>query len=762
MANPTAGDYYIVPVNAPSMALDVNGNDKSNGANVQIWTRHTGDAQVFRISFRQNGTAQITSRYTGKSLDLPNGSLVSGANIQMWTDNDGRNQEWAFTEKSTVSIGGVTYKTYEIHVATATTLCIDVNGGGTSAGSNVQVWTRNDGNNQRWALIPVPPFRTGGVYEIRSVMKTSMAVDIAGGSTANGANCLLYSSHGGNNQKFVFVDEGNGWSIRNVASGKYVDVYGSNFTSGTNVQSWVDNDGRNQRWAVTTYGTATVNGTTCQVVSLGAGNARAYMMDAERALTTNDTNIIIWADNGNDNQRWALYPTWAVDPHMPAPHSMGFGSTPTSNPGSSYGPLASNQQISARYYPMWSCADAWATSGPNSYQWRYRYRYMRSSNSSWEDWGSWTSWLTALVTRNGQKSTVTQGLPVSFSLASRKVCQIQFEVRACGIGELALLYGATSSCTGTFYYRQNVSFGDSTWSPEGLRVACSTDYPYGTTNLYVKSVKWGGKERLTGEVAVKQLDDSTSFVIPQSKLNAIPPDGTTATIVFDYGTDQCARFGGVTQTRTTSITLNSSTAEQVSFADGPGMTLDATVRNIGTTRMWMVTDGQATELTRVAVSGDQWTFRVPYPFNKDYEIVTSGTSSDGETFYVGRVQRHESKSAHAWTLPDGTSVAIEVREGEPLVTEFSIDAEYEANVLNARPWETVSFGETRKGRFSIEGATIQGVTGSGFEDVEALVGKHAVYRSPAGDVCDVAVLSCSRTAHKRWADVSVTMAREAV
>lgn len=762
MANPAAGDYFIIPVNATNMALDVNGNDKSNGANVQIWNRHSGDAQVFRISYRANGTAQITSRYTGKSLDLPGGNIVSGANIQMWTDNDGRNQEWEFAQKSTVTISGTTCTTYEIHVATATTLCIDVNGGGTSAGSNVQVWTRNDGNNQRWALLPVPPFRSGGVYEIRSMMKTSMAVDIAGGSTANGANCLLYSSHGENNQKFIFVNEGNGWSIRNVASGKYLDVNGGTFSNGTNVQSWVDNDGRNQRWAVTTYGTATINGTKCQVVSLGAGNATTYMMDAESALTTNNTNIIIWSNNEGDNQRWALYPTWAVDPHMPAPNSMGFGSSISANPGTSYGPLASSQQINARYYPMWSCADAWATSGPNSYQWRYRYRYMRSSNSSWEDWEAWTSWLTALITRNGQKSSITQGLPISFAISSRKVCQIQFEVRACGIGDLALLYGATSSCTGTFYYRQNVTIGSSAWSPEGLRVACSTDYPYGTTNLYIKSVKWGGQERLTGEVAVKQLDDSTSFLIPQDKLKAIPSDQVSVTLTFDYGTDQCARFGGATQTRTTTVSLDTTTAETVTFAEGPGMTLDATVRNIGNTRMWIVADDQAIELKRVAVSGSNWTFRVIYPFNKDYEIVTSGISSNSDTFYVDRKQRREKNSAHGWILSDGTAVAIEAREGEPLSTDFNIDSIYEANVLNARPWEAVSFGETRKGQFTVEGATVKGVTSSSFEDVENLVGKHAVYRSPAGDICDVAVVSCSRVAHKYWAEVTVTMVREAM
>lgn len=762
MANPAAGDYYIIPVVNTSKALDVSGGSLSDGANVQIYAKNQTDAQVFRLSFRANGTAQITSRLTGKSLDIPNANLVSGANVQMYTDNDSRAQEWTLAQKSTVSISGTSYATYEIYLTRATTLCMDVYGAGTSDGTNVWVYTRNDSNAQRWAFVPVSPFRSGGIYEIKSSLKTSMNVDIAGGSTADGANCQLYSDNDTNAQKFVFVNEGNGWSIRNVASGKYVDVSGGTLRDGTNVQSYVDNDTRAQRWRVDTYGTTNVSGVTCQLVRIGAGNGTAYRMDVDLALATSGRNIQIYQNNSTGAQLFALYPTWAVDPHMPTPHTLGFGNTTSANPSTGHWLLGSSQAVSGRFYPMWSCADAWATSGPNSYQWRYRYRYMRSSNSSWEGWGGWTSWQTAAVTRSGQKSTVTQGLPVSFSLASRKVCQIQFEVRACGVDSLALLYGATASCTCTFYYRQNVTIGNSAWSPEGLRVACSTDYPYGTTNIYVKSVKWGGRERLKGEVAVKQLDDSTSFLIPQSHLNAIPPDGAAVTLVFDYGTDQCSRFGGATQTRTTTVSLDTTTAETVTFAQAEGMTLDATVNNIGTTRMWMVTDGQATELPRIRVSGSNWTFRVPYPFNKDYEIVTAGTSSDGSRFYVDRVTRREKKAAHAWTLSDGTAVAIELREGQPLTTDHSVEAVYEANVLNARPWEAVSFAETRKGRFSIEGATVEGVTGSTFEDVEAIVGEHAIYRSPAGDVCEVAILSCSRTAHKRWAGVSVTMVREAV
>lgn len=756
MANPTAGDYYIIPVVNTGKALDVSGNDRNNGANVQIYAINRTDAQVWRLSYRSNGTAQITSRFTGKSLDIPGGNLVSGANVQMWTDNDTRAQEWTLSEKSTVTVDGTSYATYEVYLTQATTLCMDVYGAGSTDGTNVWVYTRNNTNAQRWAFVPVLPFRSGGIYEVKSTINTGMNVDIAGGSTTNGANCQIYPDNDTNAQKFIFTNEGNGWSIRNVASGKYVDVSGANFRDGTNVQSYENNGTRAQRWSVTTYGTQTVSGVNCQIVALGAANGSTYYMDVTAGIAATNKNIQIYHDNDTRAQRFVLYPTWAVDPHMPAPYSLGF-------PGTSYGPLGSNGQIDARYYPQWSCADAWATSGPNSYQWRYRYRYMKSSNSSWEAWGSWTAWTTAQVTRSGVTSKVTQGLPVAFSLASRKCCQIQFEVRTCGVDELSLLYGATSSCTGTFYYRQNVTLGSAAWSPEGIRVACSTDYPYGSTNIYVKSVKWGNKEHMVGgEVAFKQLDDSTSFLIPQSSLDSVPSDGQQVTLTFDYGSDQCARWGGVTQTRNVTVSLDSTEAETVTFEEAEGRTLVASVTNIGTTRMWIVRDGLIMECPVESKSGSLWRFRVAYPFNCDYAVVTAGTSSDGERFYVDRKDRHETGACHAWTLADGTSVAIELREGTPLTTDSSVDALYDERFLNAREWGVVSFSETRKGKFTVEGAVVDGKSEATYADIEALVGEHASYRSPSGDICDVAVLSCSRKSHREWSEVSVTMAREAV
>ena len=53
-----------------------------------------------------------------------------------------------------------------------------------------------------------------GLYEIRSALLESMALDIAGGSTAKGANVQIYANNDTNAQKYRITEETAGhWSI---------------------------------------------------------------------------------------------------------------------------------------------------------------------------------------------------------------------------------------------------------------------------------------------------------------------------------------------------------------------------------------------------------------------------------------------------------------------------------------------------------------------------------------------------------------------
>lgn len=749
MANPSAGSYFLVPANATGKVLDVTGGTLKDGSNVGVYAKNNQDNQIWKLSYRSDGTAQISNRLTGKCADVTGGTLSAGTNVQLWTDNDGRAQKWTLTEKSTVTISGTSYATYEILLtATAslsTKLCMKA---GTS---NVIVAARADESAQRWAFVPIPAFKSGGVYEIRSKADTTMCADVEGASKANGANVLLWKKNHNNNQKWVIVNEGNGWSVRNVASGKYMDVEGGTIASGKNVCSYQDNDQRNQRWAITTYGTATCDGQTCETVSFGAGNATSFMMDAEGASTSNSTNLIVWASNGGGNQRWYLWPTWAEDEFMPAPYSLGITEgEATADWGST---------MTALVHPTWKCAQAYANSGPNGYQIRTRTRKMSATTSTYGSWTDWTAWDTASVTRSGVKSTLTRGVTMSMT-NSYKAMQLQFEVRATGVkessGNYSLLYGASKTYTVTLAPAPGITLSNTKWSAKGLNIAYSAVYPF-TSIVYLDEVRLSGRNILKAPIKFTAYDDTTSITVPVDKLFTLPQAGSSITLVYSYGTDVRSRFNGnETSGPHTVINITGGMSVTPTFVMD-GYMLKATFPELGNTRVWATSGFDTVECEKISTSNGNSTFAVLFPIGTEYTLFASGY--DASSWFAWSANRTEKvPSAHVWNW-DGGEALLQVREGTPITTQDVIEAEYQAWLLSARPYETVGFTEGRKHHFTAVGAVAAG-TDSNRVDFEVIPGVHALYRSPAGDMVPVAVLSVDRESHVNWTEISVSMARE--
>ena len=741
MANPARGNYVIVPASATGKALDVSGGSLVDGANVQVYTANATDAQVFQLTYRSDGTAQIANRLTGKCVDVQGGTLSAGTNVQMYTDNDTRAQSWDITEKSTVTIGGTSYATYELAIAESS-FCMK------AGSSNVTIASRANENAQRWAFVPVEPFKSGGVYEMRSKIDTSKCADVASASKANGANVQLYSCNHTNAQKWLFTNEGSsGWSIRNIASGKYMDVEGASFADGTNVQSYQDNDTRAQRWAVTTYGTVEVDGETCQVVRLGAGNASSYVLDVTSASTSNGANIQVYQSNNTDAQRWVLWPTWAEDEFMPSPFNLGITEGTAAFTWSS--------SMSATVHPCWECAPAYATSGPNGYQVRTRTRKMSASTSTWGGWSSWSSWDVANVTKDGQRNVLTQGVTLSMT-NSYKAMQLQFQVRATGVAETSLLYGAAASRIVTVCPKPSIDFSTATLSAGGISIGYSADYDKGSVSVYLEDIAIGGHGVLKEPIDFTVLDSTQAVTVPIDSLTAIPASGVSMTLKYGVGTDQMLRFEGVSSDTVTVSYASGGTTVTPTFS-ASGYSLAASFPDAGDTRVWVSAGWGTVECEKVSTSNGTSTFDVPFPMGTEYRIFATGHS--GTSWFAWTGTRAETiRPAHVWSWYGGSSV-LEVREGEPITTQDTVDADSESWVLSSRPYETVGFSGTRKHRFTAVGAVFSG-TRSGRGDFELLPGVHAVYRSPAGDVVPVAVLSVDREANSGWTEISVSMARE--
>ena len=76
---------------------------------------------------------------------------------------------------------------------------LDVNGGVSANGTNVQQYDSNGTYAQKWIAVK----NSDGSYTFQSALAENAVLDVNGGSSANGTNVQLYTSNGTNAQKWV-------------------------------------------------------------------------------------------------------------------------------------------------------------------------------------------------------------------------------------------------------------------------------------------------------------------------------------------------------------------------------------------------------------------------------------------------------------------------------------------------------------------------------------------------------------------------------
>ncbi|WP_200942816.1 PQQ-dependent sugar dehydrogenase [Cellulomonas sp. Root485] len=112
--------------------------------------------------------------------------------------------------------------------------CLDVRGGVSTDGTQVQLYSCSGGAPQTWT-------RTG-----QTLRAYGKCLDVSGGSTADGAKVHIWTCNGGANQSWTAQSDG---TLRNALSGKCLDVYGNNSADGTVVHQWsCIANAANQKW----------------------------------------------------------------------------------------------------------------------------------------------------------------------------------------------------------------------------------------------------------------------------------------------------------------------------------------------------------------------------------------------------------------------------------------------------------------------------------------------------------------------------------
>ncbi|BCU79789.1 RICIN domain-containing protein [Luteolibacter sp. LG18] len=137
-----------------------------------------------------------------------------------------------------------------------------------------------------------------GTYRLFN-RKSNKALDVNGGSTADGTPAVQWGYDGGSDQKWTFTDQGNGqYQILGVASGKALEVMGNGTGDGPAIDIWPWNGGNNQKWTVTPAGDG--------FYRLTPMHATGKAADVSGASTADGASVIQWNYTGGTNQQWLI------------------------------------------------------------------------------------------------------------------------------------------------------------------------------------------------------------------------------------------------------------------------------------------------------------------------------------------------------------------------------------------------------------------------------------------------------------------------
>lgn len=260
------------------LSLD-SSHKNEEGCNVLQLSSSGRDDQLWRAEV-YNNKLMFINVHSNYLLDCYGGYADNGTNIQVWSRNNSKAQLFELKPET---------------IKTKGTRTITV--------GNVSVTEHTYDNGDRYYVV------SEGMYIIQSCSGSNQVLDVVGGGKDNGVNVNSWSSNGTNWQKWQFVRTENGiYKIINVNSGKCLEVAGQDTNvNGGNVQQWDYVGGNNQKWKLW----LTKDN---KLVFLNLATQRALNITGDTA--TNGANVTIQDRNLSANQSWTLRRTSKqIDPN---------------------------------------------------------------------------------------------------------------------------------------------------------------------------------------------------------------------------------------------------------------------------------------------------------------------------------------------------------------------------------------------------------------------------------------------------------------
>lgn len=291
------GIYKIKTALDPNMVLDISAGSRENNANLQIWSDSNVKQQRFFIKYLGNGSYKIRPVHSRKALDVDNAEQKIETNVKQYEAYNSEAQQWIIKEDE---------NGYYNIISKCNYLYLDVQSGQANNGANVQMYLNNGTNAQKFIFEKMEePAIEDGIYEIQMAKDKTKVLDISAGSFENSANLQIWTRDNVNQQKFsiIYNEQERNYIIKAVHSGKVLDVAGGHSTNCTNVQQYDANETNAQKWKIEDLGDGTYN-----IISQCGG----LYLDVDGGRISNGTNVHIYENNGTEAQKFVFVKTEIV------------------------------------------------------------------------------------------------------------------------------------------------------------------------------------------------------------------------------------------------------------------------------------------------------------------------------------------------------------------------------------------------------------------------------------------------------------------
>lgn len=295
------GVYKIGNAQNSNYVLDIASGSKNNGANVQLYLSNGTTAQSFKVTHDTNGYVTFTNVNSGKVIDVSGGKVVNSRNIQQYYSNDTKSQKWIVKKSNSgYTIISALDSNYVLDLSGGKVVNSRNIQLYQSNGSTAQQWTFEKNITERERLDEMATqnksMMDDGVYYIKN-RDVKFALDVSGGSAYSGANVQLYSLNKTDAQKWLVSHDSKGYvSFKNVNSGMYLTATGS--SNGANVNQQSSSHGYNQKWIIAFDSS--------QNIKLVSGLNSTLVIDVSGGKIQNGSNIQLYTSNNSAAQKWVF------------------------------------------------------------------------------------------------------------------------------------------------------------------------------------------------------------------------------------------------------------------------------------------------------------------------------------------------------------------------------------------------------------------------------------------------------------------------